>query len=391
MSERSERRPRIGGGRHGRDAVARTSWLAPLSAAAVALMMATGCGKAAKVTNDAPQVVEVGRENVAVATTGEVQSGPTISGTLEARNDATVRAEVAGPVLRTYVERGQSVARGELLARIDDTALREGFLSAQSGERAAKLALDNAQRNFDRSTALEKAGAIAERDLEAAQSALAAAQATYADAQARLTTAREQLDKTFIRAPFDGVVSDRQANAGDVVQVGNALVTVVDPRSMRLEASVPSEQISAVRANVPVRFTVSGYAGRTFTGRVERINPTADPATRQVRIYVSIANDQGTLVAGLFAQGRVASETRSALLAPESAVDQRGATPVVIRLKGGRAERVAVQLGLRDEARGTFEIVSGLSEGDTLLLGAAQGITPGTPVKVVVEADRAER
>jgi multidrug efflux pump subunit AcrA (membrane-fusion protein) len=146
-----------------------------------------------------------------------------------------------------------------------------------------------------------------------------------------------------------------------------------------------------VRVNAPVRFSVSGYPGRTFTGTVERINPTADPATRQVRIYVSIPNEGSTLVAGLFAQGRVASETRTALLAPESAVDQRGVTPMVVRLKGGRAERVPVQLGLRDEAKGSYEIVSGLAAGDTLLVGAAQGITPGTPVKVVVEADRAER
>jgi membrane fusion protein (multidrug efflux system) len=280
-----------------------------------------------------------------------------------------------------------------LIARIDDTALRETLLSAQSAERSARLALDLAQRNADRATTLEQAGAIAERDLESAQSALAAAQAAYADAQARLTAAQQQVDRTFIRAPFDGIVSERPVNAGDVVQPGTAVVTVVDPRSMRLEASVPAEQLASVHVGAPVRFSVAGYPGRTFTGRVDRINPAADPATRQVRIYVSIPNEDSRLVAGLFAQGRVTTETRTALLAPLSAVDQRGVTPMVMRIRGGKVERVPVQLGLRDDAAGDYEIVSGLSAGDTLLVGAAQGITPGTPVRVLpsTEPTAAER
>ena len=335
----------------------------------------------------APAAVEVGRENIAVAAVEQLQSGPAISGTLEARQTATLRAEVAGPVLQTYVDRGQSVRRGALLARIDDTALRQAALSAQSAARSAKLSLDNAQRNLDRSAALEKAGAIAERDLESAQSALAAAAAANEDAQARLTQARQTLDKTFVRAPFDGQVSDRQVSAGDVVQPGTALMTVIDPGSMRLEASVPSEQIAAIKRGAPVRFTVSGYPGRSFVGHIEFVSPAADPVTRQIKIDVTIPNDRSDLVAGLFAQGRVASETRTALVAPLTAVDQRGVTPAVLRVKGGRTERVAVQLGMRDDVRGVYEVTAGLSAGDTLLIGAAQGITPGTPVKILLSSD----
>ncbi|HEX5180464.1 MAG TPA: efflux RND transporter periplasmic adaptor subunit [Gemmatimonadaceae bacterium] len=352
------------------------------SAAIVVACRGNGAARAS-----APAAVEVGRENVAVAAVEQLQSGPAVSGTLEARQTATLRAEVAGPVLQTYVDRGQSVRRGALLARIDDTALRQAALSAQSAARSAKLSLDNAQRNLDRSAALEKAGAIAERDLESAQSALAAAAAANEDAQARLTQARQTLDKTFVRAPFDGQVSDRQVSAGDVVQPGTALMTVIDPGSMRLEASVPSEQIAAIKRGAPVRFTVSGYPGRTFVGHIEFVSPAADPVTRQIKIDVTIPNDRSDLVAGLFAQGRVASETRTALVAPLTAVDQRGVTPAVLRVKGGRTERVAVQLGMRDDVRGVYEVTAGLSAGDTLLIGAAQGITPGTPVKILLSSD----
>ena len=362
-------------------------WAERVAVLAAAAIAAACRGSGAPPASAAPAAVDVGRENIAVASVQQLQSGPAISGTLEARQTATLRAEVSGPVLQTYVDRGQSVRRGQLLARIDDTALRQAALSAQSAARSAKLSLDNAQRNLDRSTALEKAGAIAERDLEAAQSQLAAAAAANEDAQARLTEAQQTLDKTFIRAPFDGQVSDRQVNAGDVVQPGTAMLTVIDPASMRLEASVPSEQIAAIRRDAPVRFSVSGYPGRTFVGHIEYVSPAADPVTRQLKIDVSIPNDRSDLVAGLFAQGRVASETRTALVAPVNAVDQRGVTPAVLRVTGGRAQRVAVQLGMRDDVRGLYEVTAGLSAGDTLLLGAAMGITPGTPVRVVVSAD----
>lgn len=154
------------------------------AAAGLAVMGAlSSCRPAAKATAAPPPVVDVGGENIVVASTGQVQSGPSISGTLEARNTATLRAEVAGPVVQTYVERGDAVTRGQLLARLDDTALRQAVLSAQSAEGSAKLSLVNAQRNFERSDTLEKAGAIAARDLESAQSQLAAAQAAEADAR----------------------------------------------------------------------------------------------------------------------------------------------------------------------------------------------------------------
>jgi membrane fusion protein (multidrug efflux system) len=363
-----------------------TTAAAALSALALAGLAA--CNRPSAKAAEEPQVVEVGRENIAVAATGELRSGPAISGTLEPRNQATIRAEVPGPVVQTYVERGEPVRRGQLLLRIDDTALREAFLSAKSGERSAKLALDNAQRDLERNTALSKAGAIADRDLEAAQRALAAAQAAYADAQARLTSAQQQLDKTQIHAPLSGVVSDRPVNAGDVVQPGTALITVVDPTSMRLIASVPADQIAAIKLGAPVQFDVNGYPGRPFTGHIDRISPAADPTTRQVQIDVSIPNEKSALVAGLFAQGRVAAESRKGLVVPITAIDQGGAMPTAMRVKAGKVEKVPVQVGLTDQATQQIEVVAGLSPGDTLLVGAAQGITPGTPIRVITSNDR---
>lgn len=336
----------------------------------------------AKAAPAAPTGMVVGPENITVVKAEEIRSGPAISGTLQPEEQATVRAEVSGAVLQTYAEQGQRVTSGQLLGRIDDSAIRDQVLSARSAVTTAKNNADVAARQQARSEALVKAGAIAERDVELTRNQLSAAEAQLANARAMLANAQKQLDKTSIHSPFSGIVSARQVSAGDVVSPGGALFTVVNPATMRLEASVPADQLSEVHVGAPVDFTVNGYPGRHFTGRVTRINPVADPSTRQVRIIVSLPNQNGLLVGGLFADGHVSSEVRTAPVVPLSAVDERGLHPFVMLIKGGQVKKADVDLGIRDASNETVEIRSGLAPGDSVLLGAARGISPGTPVRV---------
>jgi RND family efflux transporter MFP subunit len=359
------------------------------AALAFVLVALAGCkgadtGKAATT----PPAMLVGPENIAVVKGEQLRSGPAISGTLQPEEQANVRAEVGGTVLQTYAEAGQHVSRGQTLARIDDATLREAELSAQAAATTAQNTVDLNTRQVDRNTALLKAGAIAERELETSQNQLSAAQAQLANAKSMLANAQKQLSKATIVAPFSGIVSARQVSAGDVLQTGGALYVVVNPATMRLEASVPADQLSSVRLGAPVDFSVNGYPNRAFTGKIANINPVADPATRQVRIIVSLPNENGVLVGGLFADGHVASEVRRAPVVPIAAVDERGLKPYVMQIKSGVVKKTDVELGIRDAATETVEIKSGVQPGDTILLGAARGISENTPVKVsAVAAD----
>lgn len=355
-----------------------------IAVGAAALLGSTGCSRGgAATTPPSAQPMTVGPENIVVAKAGLVHTGPSLSGNLKAERAATIRAEVAGAVLQTYADKGQRVRAGQLLARIDDTALRDAYLSARSAATTAGEAATVAGRNLERTQRLVQAGALADRDLEAAQLSNSSARSQLEDARAHMVQAEKQLSKTEIRAPLAGVVSDRPISAGDVVQVGAALFTVVDPSSMRLDAAVPADQLGAVRVGAPVFFSVTGYPGRSFEGHIERVNPAADPATGQVPVYVSIPNTAGALVGGLYAQGRVASETRQGIIVPATALQDNGsAPPTVMRIRNGRVESVAVQVGLKDEQAETVELMAGLAPGDTLLVGTAQGITPGTAVRV---------
>ena len=332
----------------------------------------------------ADPVMTIGRENIAVAAVAELRSGPPISGSLEPKVEARMRAEIAGPVEQTYAEEGQRVRRGVLLARIDDSSTRDAYLSAQSAVRSAESALQNAQRNAERATRLAQAGALPERDLETAVWNQTNAEGALADARARLASAQKQVGHTEVRSPIDGVVSERPVAPGDVVQVGAAMFTIVDLRSLRLEASLPASDMDRLRVGTPVEFGVTG-SDRRFTGRIERINPAVDPATRQVRIYVAIPNLEQSLAAGLFAEGRVATNARRAVAVPLAAVDLRGTAPVIHKVKGGKVQVVPVRLGVRDEALELVEVASGVAQGDTVLLGTAQGVTEGTAVRITQE------
>jgi RND family efflux transporter, MFP subunit len=357
-------------------------------AAITALGAVVGCkGTESTKAATTPIGMVVGPENIAVVKAEQLRSGPAISGNLEPEVQATVRAEVGGAILETMVEQGDRVRRGQTLARIDDAVLRQAELAARAAVTNSKNAVDIAQRQVSRNEALMKAGAIAERDLELVRNQLTAAQSQLATSEAQLANAQKQLAKATVDAPFTGVVSARQVNAGDVVQPGGALYTIVNPSTMRLEASVPADQLSAVRVGAPVDFTVNGYPGRQFSGHVTRINPVADPSTRQVRIIVSLPNAKGVLVGGLFADGHVASEVRTAPVVPAAAVDERGLKPFVMLIKNGVVTKAEVELGIRDAATETVEVRAGLTPGDTILLGAARGISEKTPVKVSATAD----
>ena len=150
---------------------------------------------------------------------------------------------------------------------------------------------------------------------------------------------------------------------------------------MQLEASVPSEDLAALKVGAVVDFNVRGYE-QTFHGKIERIAPQADPTTRQVRIYVTIPNVGGRLVAGLFAEGRVVNQAATGLILPQSALNLDANEAWVLRVADGKTERVPVTVGLTDPRTERVLLTSGVSDSDTLLQGSSRSIPPGTPVQL---------
>jgi RND family efflux transporter MFP subunit len=326
-----------------------------------------------------PPPVKLAPADLVAARTATVEAGPRVSGTLEAAESATVRAQLGGTIKKIGPELGQSVAAGALLAQIDARSLGDLAGSARAQVAAARAELEVARREVERSRALVAAGAIARRDLDQAESKAAAQQAAVDAARAQQATAQKQLDDATVRAPMSGVIAQRAANLGDVVQPGATLYQIIDPASMRLSASVPSDQLGAIAVGQAVRFTVHGYPDQTFTGAVARIAPSADPVTKQIAILVDLPNPAHRLLAGLFAKGRIAAQTATGVVVPLAAVDTHATPPVVLRAAGGTVETVAVKLGLRDALRDEV-LVTGLAAGDRVFARVTAAPPPGAHI-----------
>jgi RND family efflux transporter MFP subunit len=343
-----------------------------------------GCSRDRDGESDASSgPILLGPESLVVARVRPITTGPRISGSLEAKERAMIAAEVSGSVLEVAVELGDEVKVGQTLARIEAIGSTDTVRSARSAVESAEQAAVLARHQAKRSAALVASGAQAEAQLEVDRNAVAVAAAQVEEARARLVVAGKQLGDATVLAPMNGVVSELPVHKGDVVSSGARLMTIIDPSSMRLEAAVPSVYLPELEQGAAVAFEVRGRPGETFAGEITRIAPAADSATRQIPILISIPNPARTLLAGLFAEGRIASKTVSGVVLPLDAVQLGGVHPTVTVVRDGKAQRVQVELGVRDDSDELVQIASGLSEGEHVVRGTAGNLTAGTPVKLI--------
>jgi membrane fusion protein, multidrug efflux system len=323
----------------------------------------------------------VSPEDVLTIRNTSLTSGPAITGTIQPERRADLRAEVPAVVLAVLKENGDAVRKGDLLVRLDDTAIRDALGSAEAASRAAQQAYEQAQRQYERMTTLRKSGMASAQQVEDAEIRRNNTQSDMEGARSRVVSARQQMQRTEVRAPFDGVVSERKVSAGDTAQVGKELLKVIDPRSMRFEALVAADHVGEVHPGQNVAFRVNGYGEQAFAGRVRRVNPAANPTTRQVEVLVDFVGDKQPHLAGLYAEGRLETETRSALTIPASAVVRDGDRASAFRVAGTKLEKVQLTLGDRDPRTGEFPVAGGLAEGDHVLRYPSALLKDGQPVR----------
>jgi membrane fusion protein (multidrug efflux system) len=253
-------------------------------------------------------------EDLMAVRSSAVASGPVITGSIQPERRADLRAEVPAVVLQVVKDNGEHVRRGDLLVRLDDTAIRDSLMSAEASARAAAQSYDQAQRQLERLKTLRASGMTSMQALDEAEVRRNNAQSEVSAAKSRAATARQQMARTAVRAPFDGVVSDRKVSNGDTAQIGKELIKVIDPSSLRFEGFVPADKIAAVKVGQEVSFSINGYPGQVFTGKISRIDPAANPTTRQVAVMASFAGGKLPAVAGLYAEGTVAATSTDGLM-----------------------------------------------------------------------------
>jgi RND family efflux transporter MFP subunit len=317
-----------------------------------------------------------------------LESGVSFTGELQPSQTVEITARFAGDMDDVLVREGVHVNRGEALARFRPRDVKDALdaagaqlLAAEAGLRAAENAERRARKLFD-------AGAAASSDLEAAEAQRTAAQAQVNAATAMKNRAQEDAERLDVPAPISGWISKVVVHKGDRLAIGDNLMTLVDTETLELSATVPSEALARVQPGTPIRFKLDAYPGESFEGKVDRVNPTTEPGTRQIRIYTRIPNPSGHLVGGLFASGRVIDSMKEhTSAAPVSVLRKEGTDEVVYRIRNGKAERIRVTTGLLDEETNTVELIGDVAVGDSLLSGVVPGLRDGAPVKVLAGAE----
>jgi membrane fusion protein, multidrug efflux system len=365
-----------------------------LIAATMSLIVLTGCGGAAgnasspaangsspaAAASAAPLLISP--EDVLTVRNNTLASGPSITGSVQPERRADLRAEVSAIVLSVLKENGDPVKRGDLIVRLDDTSIRESLVAAEASARAADQAYEQAQRQYQRLVSLREKGMVSTQQVEDAEIRRNTAQSDRETARTRVVSSRQQLERTEVRAPFDGIVSDRKVSAGDTAQVGKELVKVIDPHSLRFEGLVSADSIGEVEAGQRVTFRVHGFADREFLGTITRVNPAANATTRQVEVLVAFADQkQRPEVAGLYAEGHIETRHTAALTVPATAVVREGDHTFAWRLKDRTLQKVALNLGDKDPRTGEFILKGGVAEGDTLLRYPSSTLIDGQAVQ----------
>ena len=358
--------------------------------ASLILVFTVSCSKAPSpaAAGDSASLILVPADLVAIKS-NTLASGPVITGSIQPARRADLRAEVSAVVLQVLKENGEAVKRGDLLVRLDDTAIRDGATSAEESERAALQASSQAARQFERLTTLRASGMASAQQLEDAEIRRNSAQSELAAARVRLAQARQQVSRTLVRAPFDGIISERKVSAGDTAAIGKELLKVIDPASMRFEGLVSADRIASVKLGQAVRFRINGYGQQEFSGTVKRIDPAANPTTRQVEVLVEFAAGAMPGVSGLYAEGQIEAGSSTALMIPESALVREGDGAWAWRIKDGALEKAALTLGERDARRGQYVVRQGLAEGDLVLRNPQPSLKAGRKVDQAAEKSAA--
>lgn len=358
----------------------------PSTALALSLLtLSTGCSRSSQ-----PKEAEAGRPAVAVETVrvagADLEQAVEVVGALSARSAADVKTEYSGTVSEVLVTQWVRVQKGTALARLDTREAAAGVQSARAAVLQAEVGEQRAARELDRTLKLQDAGLATRQAADEARTAEEAARAQGAAARAQLAMAETRLAKAVLRAPIDGVVSERNVNVGDYVESMGSPVPmfrIVDARVLELVASVPSARIAELQVGQPLVFQTDALPGKEFRGQVSFINPVADEASRTVKVKVEVPNQDGALKPGLFAKGRIVTGSRAGVLVvPRAALvswDTVARSALVFVVEGGKARQRAIQTGAA--AGDAVEVTGGLKPGDEVVTRGGFNLRDGDAVR----------
>jgi membrane fusion protein, multidrug efflux system len=307
---------------------------------------------------------------------GEMLAMYSGTATLEAEADAEIIAKVGGEVRQIFVEEGDRVRAGQVLAQLDDQQLR--LQAAQT-----RAALAKAERDFNRQVELNEKGLVSAGAFENLKYDLDNQRAAHDLAQLNLSY-------SAIRAPFAGVVTERHVKLGKELAVGAAVFRITDPTPLKASVFVPERELARLKPGQPASVAADALAGRSFPAHVKLVSPMVDAATATFKVTLEVDDPKGDLKPGMFARVGIVFERRAdTLTIPRVALlDSDGSSNVFV-VSSGKAEQRAIKTGLANAGR--VEVIQGLEGAEQVVVVGQNGLKDGNPVRVVTLEHTAKR
>jgi membrane fusion protein (multidrug efflux system) len=294
-------------------------------------------------------------------------------GTVLPNEEVEIRSETSGKIEKIFFDEGSRVHKGDMIIKINDDELQAQLLRAKSRQALAEQQAARVREMFDQNLVSQE------------ESDRAASELDIAKADVQLITA--QIEKTDIRAPFDGVIGLRYVSEGGYITPATRIATLQDDRQVKVDFSVPEKYAGAIKEGDQVSFTTPGSAA-PFTGVIYAQESKIDPATRTLRLRALTPNPDRKLTAGAFANVEVVLKERDALVIPSYALVPELKGQKVFLYKSGKVAAQSVEIGIRTEE--TIEISGGVEEGDTLITSGVLQLRPGMTVRLT-EAESTDR
>lgn len=337
-------------------------------------------------------------QNVQTGTvsSGKISEKVTLTGSLKAKERVDVTAKIPGRIIKLNADTGQAVARGALIAVIEDDEIQQqierskaaiAVVDASIAQREAEL--NNAKVEMDRKRKLVEDGLLPRGEMDGletryrvAQSQLEFSRAQRRQSEAELRELNIRQSQTRIYSPINGVVANRQMDIGALANATSPIVTIVSTSPMVIEAKASEVDIARIRRGASVNVTIDSLPGQTFAGRVMRISPLLDPQTRNGLVEIEIPNRGGALKGEMFARAELdLGSQRDTTLLPRDALVYRGDQPGVYTIESDKAKFQPVETGLTQEDK--VEVVQGLKVGDVVITRGSNLLKDGDPVKVM--------
>ena len=355
-------------------------------AGGLALLAGACSGKSAdKAPSRPPPLVSVARveaRDVPVEVRAPVDLRPLVQ--------SDVGSKTLGYLDAVLVDRGDRVTRGQLLALVRPSDLPDQLAAARSTLAQAQSSTALARTNFERAKQLAPEAVVSQQELQQAQSQFATAEAAQHAAQAQIAAVAVRLGETRIASPLTGVVVQRRLDPGTLVGPpgGGAIVTVARVDTLRVFITVNEHELVGVSVGKDAHVEVDALPGRMFSGKVVRLAPTLDPATRTLEAEVQLDNRAGELYPGMYGRGAIVVETHPHMpVVPVAAVvlSNKQAFAFAVDPGGDVVHRRALALGV--DGGDWFEVKAGLHAGDEVVVAGAEALADGMKIRPARGAD----